>query len=78
MARRRSYLLTYNDEKRAWEVRLENASRVSAREDTKKAAIKEGKRLAKQRGTSLQTFTRDGRHQETDTYATTDKEARNR
>lgn len=77
MAGRRTYLLTYNDEKRAWEVRLENSSRVSARKDTKKAAIREGKRLAKQRGTSLQTFTRDGRHQETDTYATTDREANN-
>lgn len=74
---RRNYLLTYNSERKAWEVRLENATRVSAREDTKKKALKEGKRLAKQRGTSLETYTRDGRHQETDTYATTSREAPN-
>lgn len=78
MPPRRNYLLTYNDDKGAWEVRLENASRVSTREDTKKAALREGKRLAKQRGTSLEIYTRDGRHQETDTYATTKKESTNK
>lgn len=77
MARRRNYMLTFNDDRNMWEVRLENASRVSARKDTKKKAMKEGKRLAKQRGTSLEIFTRDGRHQETDTYATVDREGAN-
>lgn len=75
--RRRNYRVTYNQERDAWEVKLENASRVSARKDTKKKAVREGKRLAKQRETSLLTFTRDGRHQETDTYATTEREAPN-
>lgn len=75
---RKNYLVTYNDEKGAWEVRLENASRVSKRVDTKKKAIKEGKRLAKQKGTSVEFYTRDGRHQETDTYATTDRETTNK
>lgn len=77
MARRRNYTLTYNEDKRAWEIRLENSPRVSARKDTKKKAMREGKRLAKQRGTSLEIFTRDGRHQETDTYATVDREGAN-
>jgi len=74
---RRNYYVTYNKEKGHWEVRLENASRASKVKDTKKKAIKEGKRLAKKKGTSLEVYTRDGRHQETDTYATTDKEAPN-
>lgn len=77
MARRRNYTLTFDDDRKMWEIRLEGARRVSGRKDTKKKAIREAKRLAKQRSTSLEIYTRDGRHQETDTYANADREAVN-
>ena len=70
--------MTWNKDKGHWEVKREGASRASRVFDTKKKAIRYGKKRANEVGTSLEVFTRDGRHQETDTYATTDKEAPNR
>ena len=75
---RRNYRLTWSDEKQQWQVRLEGASRASRLFDKKNQALRWGKRRAKEKDTSLEIFTKDGRHQETDTYATTEKESTNK
>lgn len=69
----RSYTVKYYSDDNEWKVRLEGSSRASATKPTKKKAVREGKRLANQRGTSLRVFHRDGRHHETITYATSDR-----
>jgi len=75
---RKNYRLTWDSDDQKWKVRREGASRAGRVFDKKKAALRYGKRRAKEEDTSLEIFTRDGRHQETDTYATTEKESTNK
>lgn len=76
MARR--YFVTYNSSKEHWEVKLENAERASRVFDHKKKAVRYAKKRANDTGRNLEIFTRDGRHQATNTYGTTDKDNPNR
>ena len=70
---KRTYHVEYNQSDNEWKVRLTGSSRASKTADTKRKAVREGKRLANQRGAELHVYTREGRHQETQNYASVDR-----
>lgn len=73
MPRPTGYEVKYNPEDDEWKVRLSGSSRASKTADKKTKAVKMGKELANNRSTFLRVYTRDGRHQETQNYSSTDR-----
>lgn len=54
------YLVGYREEKEDWSVRKRGADRASVTVETKKEAVKKGKKLAKKHGTELRVHRMNG------------------
>jgi len=73
MARPKGYVVEWNEQDNEWKVRKSGNTRASRVFDRKKKAVSYGKKQARRTDTAVRVFTRDGRHQETQTYTTTDR-----
>lgn len=70
------YSVRYRDSQDMWIVIGENASKASKKLPNKKAAVRVGKRLARENGVSLTVYTRDGRPMEEDRYDMSGRESK--
>lgn len=71
------YEVRWRDSEQMWIVIGKQATKASKKYENKKAAVRAAKRLANKNGVSVEVFTRDGRHQQSQRLDMTDRATKN-
>lgn len=67
------YEVRWRDSEQMWVIIGKRASKASKKFENKKAAVRAAKRLANENGVSVEVYTRDGRHQQSQRLDMTDR-----